>query len=110
MAAQENPVEEKNNDAPVDAGCDEKSTAALPKDGAHDDDMNYGVLEESGHETMMAQPKDGAEIDDEYKTLAAEIGSSRKSAAARTEINTNIATPLQNCLRPKNPIHRAAPC
>ena len=41
-AAQETPVEEKNNDAPVDAGCDEKNTAALPKDGAHDDDMKRG--------------------------------------------------------------------
>ena len=44
-AAQETPVEEKNNDAPVDAGCDEKNTAALPKDGAYDEDMNYGALE-----------------------------------------------------------------
>ena len=88
------PVEEKNYDAPVYAGCDEKNTAALPKDGAHDDDMNYGVQEESGHE--MTEPKNGAGID-EYKTLAAEIGGSRKSAEARKEINTNIATPLQNC-------------
>ena len=51
-AAQETPVEEKNNDAPVDAGSDQKNTAALPKDGAYDDDMNYGALEESGHEKL----------------------------------------------------------
>jgi len=93
-AAQETPVEEKNNDAPVDAGCDEKNTAVLPKDGAYDDDMNYGALEESGHE-MTEQLKNSAGID-EYKTLAAEIGSSMKSAEARKEINITGMIPLPN--------------
>ena len=58
------PVEEKNNDAPVNAGSDQKNTAALPKDGAYDEDMNYGTLKESGHEMteLLANSSTGSDI------------------------------------------------